>query len=135
MTPTLNGIDHVHINVSDRTAAEAWYQSVLGFSRVVALLEFAEGAGPLTVADADGRIHLALFESDDGPRTSAIAFGSDGAGFLQWKSHLEAHGLELRIADHRLSYSLYFTDPWGNYHEITTYEHQYVADRLAGSAE
>ena len=64
-------------------------------------------------------------------RSVAIAFGASGEEFLAWKAHLEGHGLDLRISDHDLAYSLYFSDPWRNLHEITTYERDYVAERLA----
>jgi catechol-2,3-dioxygenase len=42
-------------------------------------------------------------------------------------------GLEVRVADHELAWSLYFQDPDGNTHEITSYDHEFVADRLNGS--
>lgn len=130
MTPKLNGIDHVHIYVSDRQEAEAWYGSVLGFKRVEALMSWAVENGPLTLEDAVGNIHLALFESDAGP-DSTIAFGASGEEFLKWMSHLESHDIELRLADHALAWSLYFNDPFANYHEITTYDYDFVAARLA----
>jgi len=131
MTPTLNGIDHIHVYVANWADAEEWYQSVLGFKRVDALMVWAVDGGPLTLENAAGNVHLALFERDSHPDTSAIAFGASGEEFLAWKAHLEDHGLELRISDHDLAYSLYFSDPWGNLHEITTYERDYVAQRLA----
>lgn len=131
MTPKLNGIDHVHVYVNNRSEAEQWYQKVLGFKRVEALMVWAVGSGPLTLENTEGNVHLALFEKDDYPNTSAIAFGASGQEFLAWKTHLESHALELRLADHQLAWSLYFNDPYGNLHEITTYEHDYVATRLA----
>ncbi|MGB5542432.1 MAG: VOC family protein [Gammaproteobacteria bacterium] len=129
MIPTLRGIDHVHVYVTDRDAAAEWYQSVLGFKPVEKFLIWATKEGPLTLADADGSIHLALFESDAGP-DSNIAFGTSGEEFVAWKSHLEASGLTLRIADHALAWSMYFHDPDGNMHEITTCDHAYVTQHL-----
>ena len=41
--------------------------------------------------------------------------------------HLREQELEFRLADHTLAWSIYFSDPFGNYHEITTYEHALVA--------
>ncbi len=131
MTPKLNGFDHVHVYVANWNDAEEWYQTILGFKRVDALMPWAVKDGPLTVENPEGSIHLALFESEDHPDTSAIAFGACAEEFLAWKAHLEGHGLELRITDHKLAYSLYFRDPWGNLHEITTYERDYVAKKLA----
>ncbi len=134
MTPKLNGIDHVHVYVHSWAEAEEWYQTVMGFKRVDALMPWAVENGPLTVEDPEGNVHLAFFERDDNPDTSAIAFGTSGEEFLAWKSHLEGHDLELRVTDHKMAYSLYFSDPWGNLHEITTYERDYVAEHLANTS-
>lgn len=131
MTPKLNGIDHVHVYVANWDEAEKWYETVLGFKRVEALMAWAVKNGPLTLENPEGNIHLALFETQSHPDTSAIAFGASGEEFLSWKTHLENHGLKLRITDHEMAYSLYFTDPWGNLHEITTYDRDYVAQQLA----
>ena len=95
MTPTLNGIDHIHVYVANWADAEEWYQSVLGFKRVDALMVWAVDGGPLTLENAEGNVHLALFERDSHPDTSAIAFGASGEEFLAWKAHLEDHGLGL----------------------------------------
>jgi catechol 2,3-dioxygenase len=132
MPPNLSGIDHVHVYVRSWQEAEPWYQSVLGFKRLEAFMSWAVDGGPLTLEDASGKVHLALFESDQ-PPTSTIAFGASGEEFLAWRAHLEEQGLELRLADHSLAWSLYFYDPFGNYHEITTYEHDLVRRQLAGS--
>jgi len=129
--PKLTGIDHVHIYVPAWTDGEEWYQSVLGFKRVDALMAWAVKNGPLTIEDPGGNIHLALFERDDHPNTSTLAFGASGEDFLSWKAHLESHELELRVTDHKMAYSLYFSDPWGNLHEITTYDRDYVVKYLA----
>ena len=63
-------------------------------------------------------------------RTSASAFGATAAEFLAWKAHLETQAIELRVTDHVQAFSLYFRDPDGNVHEITTYEPEYVRQRL-----
>ena len=131
MTPKLDGIDHVHIYVSNWADGEAWYKRVLGFQRVEALMAWTVKNGPLTIENPEGTIHLALFESSDHPDTSAIAFGTNADGFMAWKTHLESEGLDLRITDHKMAYSLYFDDPWGNLHEITTYERDAVAAQLS----
>ena len=93
-------------------------------------MSWAVKGGPLTLENPDGNVHLALFERDDHSGSSAIAFGASGDEFLTWKAHLESHGLELRVTDHTLAFSLYFHDPDRNMHEITTYEHDYVRERL-----
>ena len=130
MTPKMSGIDHVHVYVADWNNAEQWYHDVLGFKRVEKFMVWAVGGGPLTLENAEGDVHVALFEREDHPDTSAIAFGATGEELLAWKSHLEGQGLELRITDHDLAYSLYFSDPWGNLHEITTYEYELVREQL-----
>ena len=84
----------------------------------------------VTLGKPGSDIHLALFERADHPNTSAIAFGATGEEFLAWKEHLESHDLELRIADHKLAWSLYFSDPYGNMHEITTYDIEHVGKHL-----
>ena len=130
MIPKMDGIDHVHVYVANWNDAEQWYQEVLGFKRVEKFMVWAVKGGPLTLENAEGNVHLALFEREDHPDTSAIAFGATGEEFLAWKAHLESRDLELRVTDHNLAYSLYFSDPWGNLHEITTYDHDRVAEHL-----
>ena len=130
MTPKLDGIDHLHVYVTDRDEAESWYADMLGLGRVEALLAWATKEGPLVLANPEGSVHVALFERSSLPEKSSAAFGASGAQFLAWKSHLETKGLQLRIADHDLAYSMYFVDPDGNMHEITTYDHEHVADAL-----
>ena len=131
MLPKLSGVDHLHVNVGNWTEAEEWYGSVLDFKRVDALVAWAVENGPLTIENPEGTIHLALFESDNPESTNVIAFGATGEQFLSWKTHLENRGLRLRVTDHKMAYSLYFDDPWQNNLEITTYERDHVAGRLA----
>lgn len=121
MIPKLNNIDHVHIYVTSWDEAEKWYETVLGFKRVESLMMWAVKNGPLTVANSEGTIHLALFESEYQTK-STIAFAVKGKDFLNWKVHLESQNLKTEIVDHDLSLSLYFNDPFGNPYEITTYE-------------
>lgn len=130
MAPKINGIDHIHIPVGSWASAEKWYADVMSLRRVEALMPWAVSGGPLTLEDADGTFHLALFERPDERGTTAIAFKATAEDFLAWKRHLEGKGLKLRIADHDLAYSLYFHDPDQNMHEITTYEHELVRAQL-----
>jgi len=128
--PQLNGIDHVHVYVRNWQDAEAWYGRVLGFKRMEKFMSWAVNGGPLTLEDESGTVHLALFEREGSPGHSTIAFNAGGTEFLAWKKHLEDQGLELRIADHRLAWSLYFNDPDNNMHEITSYEHDFIRGKL-----
>ena len=133
MIPKLNGIDHIHVYVSDWTTAESWYQRVLGFKRVEKFMVWAVKNGPLTIEDPSGNVHLALFEHDNPPGDSAIAFGARGEEFINWKNHLGDQGLELRVADHQLMWSLYFKDPDENLLEITTGDYDYVTAKMTRS--
>ena len=128
MVPALNNIDHVHVYVKSWSEAEPWYEKVLGFKRVEKFAAWAVDGGPLTLGNDNGNVHLALFESNQ-PPTSTIAFGVSGEEFLAWITHLESCALELRVADHELAWSLYFHDPFGNYHEITSYDHELIRTR------
>lgn len=130
-TPALTGIDHIHVYVPDRDSAADWFAEVFGFRVVEKFRFWAEHpGGPLTIEDASGAIHLALFARDGGPPMTAIAFGADAANFLAWKQRLEQLGLLERISDHDAAWSLYFRDPWGNLYEITCYAHAELAAAL-----
>lgn len=131
MPPTLQHIDHIHVHVSDRSAAEAWYQSVLGFTRVEELAFWAAEGGPLTLADASGAIHIALFERPAQSRHATIALAVDAENFLAWREHLRGvPDLVIELEDHDVSWSLYFHDPDGNPYEITSYNYNQVAQHL-----
>jgi catechol 2,3-dioxygenase-like lactoylglutathione lyase family enzyme len=132
MAPKLTGIDHIHVFVSDRVAAEEWYRRVLGLVRVPALESWAAGRGPLTIADESGRVHLALFERPRQNCRSVVALSASGAQFLSWLKFLESVlGRKLEPVDHEFSWSLYFEDPDGNPFEITSYEHSVIRAGLS----
>jgi Glyoxalase/Bleomycin resistance protein/Dioxygenase superfamily len=134
MAPTLTGIDHIHIFVSDRVAAEDWYRRVLGLVRAPALESWAAGGGPLTIVDASDRVHLALFERPRQSCRTVVALGASGAEFLSWLAHLRsALGRQLEPVDHELSWSLYFEDLDGNPFELTSYEYGAIRDSLDGA--
>ena len=121
--PAIQGIDHLHLFVADRDAAERWYAEVLGFRRVAEQAHWAADGGPLTLSDAGGKAHLALFERPPRPNRTTIAFGVSAAQFEAWRRHLpERLGLAVQVVDHGAAWSLYFSDPDGNPYEITTYE-------------
>ena len=42
----------------------------------------------------------------------------------------EAHGVQPELSDHDLAFSMYFQDPDDNTHEICTYDHAFVRERL-----
>ncbi|MEN0036570.1 MAG: VOC family protein [Cellvibrio sp.] len=122
MAPNLMLIDHVHVSVKDRKLAEQWYKDVLGFERVAEFDKWATDKGPLTIGNAQGNIHLALFESENIQNT-VIAFSVTAENFFAWIEHLNDKGISVNPIDHDLSWSIYFRDPDGNPFEITTYEY------------
>jgi len=123
MPPELQAFDHVHVYVADRARAEAWYAEVLGLRRCEALAFWAADGGPLTLQNAAGTIHIALFERPPQPCRSVVALRVDAASYRAWQAHLGA-ALRGEVSEehHDVSISLYFRDPDGNPYELTTYE-------------
>ena len=101
MTPKLDSIDHVHINVANWGDVEKWYQENLGFRRVESLMSWVIEYGPLTIENPESYVHLALFESNNPETTGIVAIGTGGTEFLAWKEKLEELGLNLRLTDQR----------------------------------
>lgn len=124
MCPEVEAIDHVHIYVQDLRAAERWYQRVLGFERSRELEFWAADGGPLTIQNASGSVHLALFDRSHEKNISTVALKVTAQQYGRWLSHLqrELDG-EVTIEDHTVSLSIYFKDPDGNPFEVTTYEY------------
>jgi catechol-2,3-dioxygenase len=133
--PGLLAVDHIHVFVADRAAAERWYHDVLGFTRVPELTMWTDDGGPLTVRNAADTVHLALFERPAQRTRSTVALRVDAAGFLAWRAHLTAAlGRAIEPVDHTVSWSLYFEDPDGNPYEITSYEYVVLRQQLQGAA-
>jgi len=124
--PALNKVDHIHIYVDDRDAAEVWYRDVLGFKRIPKFEHWAVGGGPLTLANDSATVHIALFKRPPQPNRAVIAFGVTADALIAWQTHLgSALGAAPPIIDHQGAWSLYFSDPDGNPYEITSYEDPY----------
>ena len=131
MLPTLERFDHIHVYVADRAASEQWYAEVLQLSRVPELAFWAPNGGPLTIANANGSIHLALFERPGQPCRSTIAMAVGAGSFLAWQAHLtRVLSTPVEVEDHDVSWSLYFADPDGNPFEITSYEYDALVSAL-----
>lgn len=140
-TPSFQAIDHLHVHVNDRPAAEAWYGRVLGLRRLPALDHWAADGGPLTLSDDAGSLHLALFERPTQPGHATIALRVPAAGLHAWRAHLRHElGEAPALVDHGESRSIYFRDPDGNPFEITSYEpddglHALLDEELAHAPE
>ena len=130
MPPKLEYIDHIHINVSNRAASEAWYQDFLGFVPDPIFAPWVTDQGPLTLVNRDGNIHLALFERAEIQNT-VIAFNVSATGLDEWVQHLTLKGISVVAVDHDLSWSIYFRDLDGNPFEITTYEYSEFKNKCA----
>ena len=134
-------VDHIEILVPDRYEAAAWYQRVFGLTAVAGFEQWAEHpSGPLMVSSDGGSTKLALFTGISQGDTPAmgiqlVAFRVSGAAFLAFLDRLGSLQLtdhrartvtpEL-VSDHGKAFSIYFSDPWGNRFEITTYDHEVV---------
>ena len=139
---TVEGIDHVHLEVADRDAAALWYARVLGLWRDARLASWAEDPmGPLILSTAGGSPALALFAREAVPpsRDATIAFRMSGEAFVAFLDRLPDLALPGRagrilaredVVDHGQSWSLYFPDPDGNRIEVTTYDRREVAARI-----
>ena len=130
MIPAFDRIDHIHLYATNRNKAEQWYADVMGFSRMPELESWAD-AGPLTLTNSSGTVHIALFEAAPQPCRSVIALSVGAEEFVAWRQHL-VDKLErpVEAEDHQLAWSLYFEDPDGNPWEITSYQHAIVATLL-----
>lgn len=118
----LQRLDHVSLNVGDRTRSIEWYRDVLGleqrneptedaepvfmgeFGACIALFQ-AEVASPEREPESTGLRHLALTVDrlDDA------------------QDRLREQGVDFRFEDHGNAHSVYFRDPDGHTIELTVY--------------
>lgn len=142
MIVQVESIDHVHIEVRDRSTSAAWYHRILGFVIAEKFAEWADDPmGPPILATAHGQPVLSLFARDYKAvsRDATVAFRVSGEQFINFVSNLTDLGLlhvsgrQLTLAnvvDHNLSWSIYFLDLDENRIELTTYDHMQVKTAL-----
>ena len=118
----LEELDHVSLNVGERTRSIAWYRDVLGleqrneptedaepvfmgeFGRCIALFQ-AQVASPERQTESVGLRHVALTVDD----------------LEAAQEHLRGQGVDFRFEDHGNAHSVYFRDPDGHTLELTVY--------------
>jgi catechol 2,3-dioxygenase-like lactoylglutathione lyase family enzyme len=137
-------VDHVELQVPDRTEAAAWYERVLGLKPVTRALPWAEDPWGALMLSADGtpnQTMLALFVGE--PQGGALvrglrrlAFRTSAAGFLSFVAAAPDLGVTdggdpPTVIDHGEAFSVYFQDPYGTRLEVTTYEHAAVSSARA----
>ncbi|MDQ4077932.1 MAG: VOC family protein [Chloroflexota bacterium] len=137
-------VDHIELYVPDQYEAAKWYKEILGLEIMKDYEFWANEGGPLMISSDDGNTKLALFKGQPPgfmvpTGFKRVAFRVDGDGFFQFLNRLARHPVfgdtgerenKLEVVDHDRAYSLYFSDPFGNRYEVTTYDYTYVADRL-----
>jgi catechol 2,3-dioxygenase-like lactoylglutathione lyase family enzyme len=125
----LEGIDHIAITVRDVERSVAWYCELLGLQR---RHQDAWGSYPAMVGV--GNTLVALFPAGGTPESQPpgtdatglrhFAFRADRKNFAAAQDELRRRGISFHFEDHRISHSIYFSDPDGHQLEITTYEVQ-----------
>ena len=121
MTINPRGVGHVVLKVRDLDRSAKFYREVIG------LKEVARYRGRMVFFSATGTNHHDLALLEVGAHAAAPAHDAVGLYHVALKigdriddlraakAHLEAHGVApLRLADHRVSKSIYLTDPDGN---------------------
>ena len=121
----LRRLDHVSLNVSDRTRSITWYRDVLGLEQRG---EPRRDDWPVFMGELGACV--ALFQAQvntperqpesTGLRHVAFMVGRDDLAAAQ--TRLRERGVEFRFEDHGNAHSIYFPDPDGNVIELTTYE-------------
>lgn len=138
-------IDHIEVFVPNREVAAAWYASVFGFHVVDRFRVWSlDKGGPLMISADDEQELIALFEGEpQGNQPEAgfrrLAFRLAGREFMEFiQTSSRWSRPPLRTADiknHTLACSIYFSDPYGNRLEVTTYDVDFVSSRLNSNTD
>jgi catechol 2,3-dioxygenase-like lactoylglutathione lyase family enzyme len=118
----LERLDHVSLNVIDRTRSIAWYRDVLGLDQ---RNEPTDDAEPVFMGEFGACI--ALFQAEvDSPERAAESVGLRHVAFTvdsldEAQERLASSGVDFRLEDHGNAHSVYFRDPDGHTLELTVY--------------
>jgi catechol 2,3-dioxygenase-like lactoylglutathione lyase family enzyme len=122
----IDAFDQVAIAVTDVARSAAWYQDVLGLSRL-----FPDAWNGIPTVVGVGSSGIALFPvagPAPQPRPGRdvltmrhIAFRVDAGNFAQARASLSGRGIEWKEQDHGIARSIYIHDPDGHEVELTTY--------------
>jgi catechol 2,3-dioxygenase-like lactoylglutathione lyase family enzyme len=114
-------LDHVSLNVSDRTRSIAWYRDVLGLEQ---RNEPTEDAEPVFMGEF-GRC-IGLFQAQSAAERPYESVGLRHVAFTvdsieEAQERLRQHGVDFRFEDHGNAHSVYLRDPDGHTLELTVY--------------
>ena len=115
-------IDHVSLNVTDRTCSIAWYSDVLGLRQQNQPTADAE---PVFLGEPGTQLGLFQAQLPAAPHEPEsaglrhVALLVDDLADAQ--EHLRAHEVAFTYEDHGNAESVYFQDPDGHTVELTTY--------------
>ena len=121
----LRRLDHVSLNVRDRTRSIAWYRDVLGLEQRG---EPRRDDWPVFMGEFGACV--ALFQAqvetvERQPESTGlrhVAFMVDRDDLAAAPTRLREHGVEFRFEDHGNAHSIYLRDPDENVIELTTYQ-------------
>ena len=120
--PSINGIHHLNLSVTDLQRSAAWYQEVLGLTFGWEMPDVG-GRGRKLVLLFPGssmRFVLTQHEANDGARASEFRTGldhiaftvSDRAELEAWQRHLDAKGVDhTPIKEGATGWLIVFRDP------------------------
>ena len=132
-------IDHIELFVPSREQAAEWYGKVFGFQVLEEHRDWAMEGGPLMISNDGGNTMIALFKGPPQGQQEVRGFrrlafrvtDSDFLRFMETSGSLLAAPLRAEnIQDHGKAISVYFSDPFGNLLEVTTYDHARVRKEL-----
>lgn len=126
--PSISGVSHIALTVSDLTVSLAFYESVLGLTAVATM---TDGSFTRAVLGLPGPTHLGLTQHDTGsgrgfdpttPGLDHLGLACESREHLtSWVAHLDSLGIAhsgVQEADYGSALS--FSDPDGNALELFT---------------